>query len=122
MDALERESIVEQLSRALGDAHDVTPADGQPLHVLFATLELPEPWRPSPTRALTVWQGWPVERPQFVVDESVVGEGGEPPRSNNLVYLLGESWRQFSFSFPWSRDDPVRAVQLWMSRFEAERN
>jgi hypothetical protein len=122
MDALERESVVEQLSRAFGDARDVTPADSQPLHVLLAKLELPEPWRPSPTRALTVWQGWPGERPVFVVDESVVGEGREPPRSNNLVYLLGESWRQFSFSFASSGDDPVRAVQLWMSRFEAERN
>jgi hypothetical protein len=122
MEARQREAIVEQLSRAFGDAYDVTPADGQPLYVLFAKLELPEPWRPSPTRALTVWQGWPGERPRFVVDESVVGEGGEPPRSSSLTFLLGESWREFSFSFPWGGDDPVRAVQLWMSRLEAERS
>ena len=43
MVARQREAIVEQLSRAFGDAHDVTPADGQPLHVLLAKLELPEP-------------------------------------------------------------------------------
>jgi len=114
-------SIVPLLAAAFGGAEDVTPAPGQPLHVLLGQIELPEPWTPSPTRALTVWRNWPAERPQFVIDQSVQGEQGEPPRSSELVYLLGESWRSFSFGFTWSGQDSVRAIQLWMTRFVAER-
>jgi hypothetical protein len=122
MDADDRKILVERLAVAFGEAIDVTPADGQPLHVLLPAIDLPEPWKPSRTRALTVWENWPGARPQFVMNESVVGENGEPPRSHNPVYLLGGSWRGFSFNFVWSGDDPVRAVQLWMNRFVAERS
>jgi len=114
------ELLTDRLAAAFGDAVDVTPADGQPAHILLPRIELPKPWKPSPTRALTVWQGWPTSRPQFVIDESVVGESGEPPRSNHAVYLLGQSWRGFSYEFSWFGDDPVRAVQLWLTRFTAE--
>ncbi len=113
--------IVERLVRAFGAASDVTPAVGQPLHVVMPALALPEPWTPSPARALTIWVGWPGARPKFYIDQQVVGERGEPPRSNSLEYHLGEPWRQFSYSFPWVGDDPVRAVQMWMTRFVRER-
>jgi hypothetical protein len=53
---------------------------------------------------------------------AVVGDAGEPPRSNDTVYVLGEAWRHFSFSFPWNGDDPVIAVQSWLERFSVERN
>lgn len=122
MTADDREDIIARLSTAFGGAQDVTPATDQPLHVLLPQLELPDPWRPSSTRALAVWRNWPAERPQFVIDEGVVGENGEPPRSNDLVYLLGEGWRSFSFSFSWKGDDPVQAVQMWMTRFVVERS
>jgi hypothetical protein len=121
MDAGERDEVVSRLSTAFGGAQDATPAEDQPLHVLLPRLELPDPWKPSPTRGLAVWRNWPDERPEFVIDEGVVGENGEPPRSNNQMYLLGESWRSFSFSFPWKGDDPVRVIQLWMTRFIVER-
>jgi hypothetical protein len=121
MDAATESTIVSQLSTAFGAAQDVTP-EGQPLHVLIPQLVLPEPWKPSPTRGLTVWRNWPAERPEFVVDESVVGEGGEPPRSPRSVYLLGETWRGYSFTFPWAGDDPVLVIQLWMNRFLVEPN
>jgi hypothetical protein len=117
MDVAQRTEIVEQLARAFGGAEDVTPGDGQPLHVLLPNLELPDPWQPSPMRALVVFGSWPGERPLFYVAESVVGETGQPPQSNHSAYLLGESWRDFSFAFPWSGNDPVRAIQLWMNRF-----
>lgn len=122
MDVGDRTLLVQRLAVAFGEAVDVTPADGQAAHVLLPSLELPEPWTPSPTRGLTVWEGWPGARPQFVIDERVVGESGEPPRSHHPVYLLGGTWRGFSFNFAWSGDDPVRAVQLWMQRFTAERS
>jgi hypothetical protein len=122
MDSGDRKALVQRLAVAFGEAADVTPADGQPPHILLPSLELPEPWRPTPTRALTVWDRWPESRPQFLIDESVVGETGEPPRSHHSAYLLGVSWRGFSFNFSWSGDDPVRAVQLWMQRFTAERS
>jgi hypothetical protein len=115
-------NILPLLAAAFGGVEDVTPAPGQPLHVLFGQIELPEPWTPSPTRALTVWRNWPAERPQFVIDQGVQGEQGEPPRSSEPVYLLGESWRTFSFSFSWSGQDPVRVIQLWMTRFVAEQS
>jgi hypothetical protein len=117
----DRDRLVEVLGAAFGDAVDVTPAEDQPAHILLPSLELPEPWTPSPTRALTVWQDWPTGRPQFVIDEKLTGEGGQPPRSHHSVYLLGQSWRGFSFTFPWSGADPVRVVQLWLTRFTVER-
>lgn len=117
MDATERKTVIDRLSQAFGGAIDVTPAEGQPLHALLPQLALPEPWGPSPTRALTVWQGWPSQRPRFVIDERVVDADGQPPRSNNTVLLAGESWREFSFAFAWQGNDPARAIQLWMTRF-----
>jgi hypothetical protein len=122
MEPGDRKILVRRLAVAFGDATDVTPADDQAPHVLLPSIELPEPWKPSPTRALTVWEGWPGNRPQFVIDLSVVGENGEPPRSHHEVYLLGKSWRGFSFNFAFSGDDPVRAVQLWLTRFTVERS
>jgi hypothetical protein len=122
MEAGERSDIVSRLSAAFGGAQDVTPAEDQPLHVLLPQLELPDPWQPSPTRGLAIFRGWPSERPEFVVDERVIGENREPPRSNSSVYLLGESWRGYSFTFSWKGDDPVRAIQMWMNRFVVERS
>lgn len=122
MEDADRDEIVSNLGQAFGRAEDVTPAPGQPLHVLLPELDLPDPWMPSPTRALAIFANWPSERPQFVIDEAVVGEDGEPPRSHSQAYHLGGSWRAFSFTFPWSCSDPVRAVQLWMTRFVKERS
>jgi hypothetical protein len=114
------EAIVNALVAAFGDAVDVTPASGQPLHVLLNELELPAPWTPSPTRALTIWADWPQLRPEFYIDCAVTGESGQPPRNPNPSYRLGETWNAFSFSFPWHGDDPVRAVRTWLTRFEVE--
>lgn len=122
MDQGDRETLVRALAEAFGGAVDVTPGDGAAPHILLPSIELPEPWAPSPTRALTVFEDWPRTRPLFFVDEQVIGDNGEPPRSHHSKYLLGESWRGFSFNFPWSGDDPVRAVQLWLTRFTVERS
>jgi hypothetical protein len=121
MDAGQRSEIVAKLSAAFGGARDVTPGEGQPLHVLLANLEMPSGWTPSPTRALTVWGAWPSGRPDFYIDHGVRGPDGQPPRSNSDAYLLGETWRAFSFQFPWRGDDPVLAVQKWLTRFDRER-
>jgi hypothetical protein len=120
MDQPERDRVVSELGRAFGAASDVTPAPDQPLHVLLPSLDLPEPWRPSFARALTTWADWPAQRPQFLIDQTVVGESGSRPRSHSLVYQLGEPWTQFSFAFKWTGQDPVRAVQYWMTRFVKE--
>ncbi|HUP70317.1 MAG TPA: hypothetical protein VM142_10945 [Acidimicrobiales bacterium] len=120
--ASDLEVLVAQLAGAFGQAVDVTPNGEQVPHILLPAVEVPEPWRPSPARALTVWENWPGARPLFYVDERVVGESAAPPRSNHTKYLLGESWRGFSYNFAWAGDDPVRAVQFWLSRFTAERS
>ncbi len=118
MDAELRKQVADRLAAAFGNAQDVTPALGQPLYVLLAELELPAPWTPSPTRALTVWDGWPDNRPAFYIDATVTGETRQPPRNPNPTYLLGETWNAFSFSFRWNGNDPVRAIQTWLTRFE----
>jgi hypothetical protein len=120
VDASDREALVRRLAEAFGEALDLTPEGDQTPHILLPSVGLPDPWTPSPARALTVWESWPATRPLFFVDESVTGKGGEPPRSNHTRYLLGETWRGYSFDFSWSGDNPVRAVQLWLGRFTAE--
>jgi hypothetical protein len=121
MDASEREDLVAKLDQAFGAAKNVTPSPDHDLHVLFTSLELPDPWGPSPTRALAIFANWPTERPLFFVDETVVGETGQPPQSYHSAYHLDESWRGFSWLFTWRGTDPVRAIQLWMNRFLKER-
>jgi hypothetical protein len=125
VDAATRRALVEELREAFGDAQDVTPADGQPAHVLVPALELGPPWRPSPARALVRFtSGWPNERPEFFIDTSVVDAAGTPPRNNGgnpaaIVLVLGANWRQFSFNFTWPRNPQTatHAVQLWLNRF-----
>lgn len=121
MDAAERNEIVAKLDRAFGGAEDVSPSPTHDLHVLLTALELPPPWSPSPTRALAIFTGWPDQRPQFLIDHEVVGEGGEPPRSNGSAYHLDEPWRSFSWTERPSHGDPVRAIQLWINRFVEEK-
>ena len=120
MEPADRQLLVELLAAAFGAATDVTPDGEKTPHILLPSVGLPEPWRPTPTRALTVWEDWPGTRPLFYVDERVVGETGTPPRSDHTKYLLGETWRGFSFNFGWFGDDPVRAIQLWLGRFTVE--
>jgi hypothetical protein len=116
--AAEREPMVTALAEAFGQVTDVTPDDDQPLHVVIGALLLPTPWT-SPARALARFTNWPRERPEFWVDTEVFNESGQPPRSSSSQSVLGASWRQFSFAFPWAeeRADPVRAIQLWVTRF-----
>ena len=120
MDDPLREQILADLAAAFDAVGDVTPSAGQPLHVRFK-VELPEPWTPSPMRALTVWDNWPSERPLFYIDCAVTGEHGQAPRNPSATFVLGETWNAFSFSFPWKGGDPVRAVRMWLTRFEVER-
>jgi hypothetical protein len=117
MDPAKRQQIVLQLDRAFGGAEDASPTETHDLHVLLTNLELPPPWKPSPTRALAIFHNWPHERPQFFVDHAVTGESNEPPRGGNDAYQLDETWRGFSWTAPWSGDDPVRVIQLWLNRF-----
>lgn len=119
MNAELRKQIVNDLSEAFGGAKDVTPGDGQPLHVLLHALRVPPPWKPSTTRGLLKFEGWPSTRPQFWIDIAVVNANGEAPRSNSSQLVLGESWRQFSFNFTWPTDPPTatHAVLRWLTRF-----
>jgi hypothetical protein len=118
MTRTERAAIVAALRRAFGAARDVSLNQEQPLIVLLGRLHLPAPWT-SPGKAMVRYADWPTNRPEFFIDPEVRNEKGEPPRSNNEVALLGRTWRQFSFSFPWdgSEPDPVKAVELWLTRF-----
>lgn len=118
MNAEDRKAVLAALAEAFGKVVDVTPAEGQPLHVLFEKLLLPAPWT-SPARALARFNNWPRERPEFFVAPDVVNRDDQPPRSSSGQAVLGASWRQFSFGFPWTEEgaDPVRAIQMWVTRF-----
>jgi hypothetical protein len=119
-----RQAIVDELKASFGQAVDVTPADGQPAHVLLQAVQLVAPWK-SPARGLVRFtNNWPEERPEFFVALDVVDSSGTPPRNNGgsaaaVVMVLGESWRQFSFNFVWPQNPrtATRAVQLWLNRF-----
>jgi hypothetical protein len=119
MDAESRQAIVAELGAAFGGAQDVSPSPDQPLHVLLRAVRLLPPWQPSPARALAKFEGWPQSRPLFWIDRAVVNVQGQPPQSNSEQLVLGESWRQFSFNFPWPSDPPTatHAIQLWLNRF-----
>jgi hypothetical protein len=118
MDAAERQAIVDELGAAFGCAEDVSPAPDQDLHVLLPELPVLHPWQPSPTRALLRSTNWPAQRPDFWIDLELVNNEGQPPASNSEVYVLGETWRGFSFQFPWSgQESATRAVQKWLNRF-----
>jgi len=119
MDPETRKGLIRQLAEAFGELTDVTPADDQPLHVIFNELALPSPWRPSPARALAIFNNWPEQRPEFYVDFTVVNDTGQPPRSPIDTLKVGETWRGYSFTFPWPQAPAtaVRAIQLWITRF-----
>jgi hypothetical protein len=119
MDNEERKQILAALAETFGEAKDVTPAEAQPLHVLLPNLRVQPPWGPSPTRGLVKFEGWPNQRPQFWIDMAVVNPQGTPPRSNTPQLILGETWRQFSFSFPWPVEPvtAIHAVLKWLTRF-----
>jgi len=118
MTRTERAATVAALRRAFGAARDVAVNEDQPLAVLLGRLRLPAPWT-SPGQALVRFADWPGNRPEFFIDPEVRNEKGEPPRSSSEVAVLGRTWRQFSFSFTWdgSDPDPVKAVELWLTRF-----
>lgn len=118
MEASERKQIIEELTSAFGEAVDVTPSSGQPLHVLLPKIPLSPPW-PSPTRALVRFVNWPEVRPEFWIDMTVVTSSGAPPRSSSEQLVVGGSWRQFSYAFAWpqSPTTATRAVLLWLNRF-----
>lgn len=122
MDDDARKIIIQRLGEAFGEVTDVTPQDDQPFHAQFKELWLPAPWTPSPAEAISVWRNWPGERPEFCVQPELVGEEGRPPESNSEKLVLGRLWRTFSYSFPWSGDDPTLVIQLWLNRFATERN
>src|SRR5438876_11855484 len=112
MDQAARSAIVAELVVAFGGARDVTPAPDQPLYVELTALRVPALWRPSPTRGLLCFAGWPDRRPDFWISPDVVNTAGQPPQSSNDAYILGARWRAFSFQFPWNGDSPspTRAV------------
>jgi hypothetical protein len=124
MDLVTREALREELAASFREAEDVTPADGQPAHILLPKLTLPKGWLPNPARALVRFSGWPETRPDFFIDRAVADVAGTPPRNSGgnpstESLVLGETWRQFSFNFPWPQGDrnATRAVQLWVNRF-----
>jgi hypothetical protein len=117
-----RAAIVAELRQAFGEARDVTPGPDQPLHVLLPRLPLLPPWRPSKIRALLRFGSWPAGRPDFFIEPVVVNAQGAPPRNPYDHYILGETWRSFSFQFAWPAGDgsATQAVLQWLNRFRLD--
>jgi hypothetical protein len=118
MNGAERAAATAALNAAFGGARDVSLNEDQPLTVILHTLRLPAPWS-SPAEALVRFAGWPKSRPEFLISPDVKNASGNAPKSNSEVVVLGRSWRQFSFSFPWDPEqaDIVESVERWLTRF-----
>ncbi len=60
----------------------------------------PPSWTPNPTRALTVWDGWPNSRPAFYVEPGIHGPNGRLPQNPSDAYILGETLAHVQLPVP----------------------
>ncbi len=98
---------VADLKTAFGDLATTMATNGQQL-LRIEQVSLPAGCNPSSTPVLLVLQSG---RPQIYVKPGIVLPSGATPRSASVVTIEGESWLQFSFSFPW--DESINTlVQL----------
>ena len=123
MERPERERIVEELARAFGAAIDVTPAPGQPLHVVLSTRSNSQlRGVPRPTRALTTWADWPTAKAAVLHRRGRGGRIRHPPPQPQHGLPARRALDSVQLHVPRSGQDPVRAVQYWMTRFVKERS
>lgn len=59
------------------------------------------------------------ERPEIFVKPGITVPNGIAPRSTSVVLIGGESWLQFSYTFPWDRNQHslVQFVGAALRRF-----
>ena len=81
-------------------------------------VTLPKGCSPATTSVLLVPQpGQP--KPQIYVKPGIQLSNGREPRSVSLVQVEGESWLQFSYSFPWDENSHtlVQFIEAALRRF-----
>lgn len=102
---------VDRLTSTYGAEHIRLARDGQRTLVRIDAIELPVSCQPSVVPALLVLD--PAQpRPTFYVVPGVLLPNGKAPASTSVQLVGGESWMQFSFSFPW---DEARGIASFIA-------
>lgn len=108
---------VEDLKRLYGGVARATGSGGKTL-VRLTAAKLPPGCQPEATPALLAWQPGQT-RPEMYVAPGVRRPNGASPRSTSTVFIEGEAWLQFSYTFPWepARHSLVQFVAGGLRRF-----
>ena len=107
---------VDQLKEAFGKIAVAVGSNQQPL-IRINAARLPHGCQPKETPVLLVMQP---SRPQIYVKPGIKLPNGRDPRSTSIVQVEGESWLQFSYSFPYeeTKHTLVQFVGAALNRFK----
>jgi len=110
-------SEIKYLKGLYGAVARTTGSSGKTL-VRLTTAKLPPGCQPEATPVLLAWQPGQT-RPEMYVAPGVRCPNGASPRSTSTVFIEGEVWLQFSYTFPWepSRHSLVQFVEGGLRRF-----
>lgn len=93
---------IQRLVKVYGPVDVSNEPSGQKL-VLIKESVLPKGCTPESTKVLLrITFGQP--RPEIFVQPGIKVGNGKEPRSTTTVPVSGESWLQFSYSFPWDEN------------------
>jgi hypothetical protein len=91
---------VARLKHLYGTVDRLAENSSGPQLLRINEARVPKGCSPSRTRVLLrIAPGQP--RPEIFVQPGIRLPNGKEPRSTSTVLVAGESWLQFSFSFPW---------------------
>ncbi len=111
--------LTDEITKLKEVYHEVAVATGSGGQKLIRIAEaLPKGCSPPTTPVLLMVQsGQP--RPQIFVKPGIKVPGGRDPRSTSVVQVEGETWLQFSYSFPWDENahSLVQFVAAALRRF-----
>jgi len=88
--------------------------------VHLPSLGLPDPqWQPQTVRGLLVCDAWPDQRPQLLVEDTLLRRG-QAPVNFNRQFIADEGWFGFSFQAPYDSRHPalVPVLRGWLRRFD----
>jgi hypothetical protein len=107
---------LDHLKEAFGEVAVAVGSNQQPL-IRIKAARLPRGCEPKETAVLLVMQS---SRPQIYVKPGIKLANGHDPRGTSTVQIEGESWLQFSYSFPYdeSMHTIVQFVGAAINRFK----
>lgn len=87
--------------------------------ILIPALRMAGDWSPSMVDGLLIADEWPQNRPQLLIDASLMRNGQTPPNFSRQ-YLADRAWYSFSFNAQWDPARPhfVPTLRAWLRRFD----